>query len=112
MPETTDTAARLDLLTVGEDADWIIAFGHHNLVEFAVRAYDYARHEDLNDDGLAEAVIASRHTYARGPTPEDYADYEDEEERANALRNALDEDWLFWTDEPTDRPVTITGRLT
>jgi hypothetical protein len=103
------------LLTIGEDCDWIVAEGHHNLVAFALRAYDYARIElDIWDtDEALEAAAASKHAYVRSATLDDFAEYADDPaEQASVYARALEEDFWFFTDEPTDRPVTMTGRLT
>jgi hypothetical protein len=111
----SSAATPIELLTIGEDCDWIVAEGHHDLVRFALRAYDYARIDlDLWDtDAAREAAEAAKHAYVRSATLGDFPEYADDPaEQASVYARALEEDYWFFTDEPTDRPVTMTGRLT
>ena len=99
-PQRVPTLTAGDLLTFGEEGEWLVAQGHVDLDRFRTVATEYLRDldYDMDDDWLEP-----RHRWMRPARAADFPDDPDGWERAQA------EDWQMWVDSPEDgaEPITI-----
>jgi hypothetical protein len=91
-----------DLLSFGEEGEWLVAEGHVDLNAFERAAIDFLNGlgYDLHlEDGLPRV----RHAWMRPARESDFPDDPNGWERAQA------ENWQMWVDQPDDdaAPVTV-----
>lgn len=102
MTGASGASAPIAVESFGEDGEWLVAFGHHNLAAFLAAA----EAEATSLYGEPQEIAAEpRHRWMRPILRSDCAD--DDE---FAWKEA--EGWHMWTDNPTEpgaEPMTVVG---
>ena len=91
----------IDVLPFGEEGEYLVAMGHHDLDAFRVAALKAADDFDMghNEDSLPDG----KHRWMRPILRSDC-----DSDETYAWRKA--DDWQMWTDDPTEDgavPITI-----